>query len=186
MGTSPTTDVKFRRIYDEHFEAVTRYCLRRLPVADVNDATAEVFLVAWKKIESVPGGEEALPWLYGVARNVVRNASRSTRRSGRLTGRLGGLARHQTPDPAAVVVRRQEDDQMLTALSELSPDDQEVLRLRAYEGMTAPQIAVALAISPEAAKKRLSRALKRLRGAAVLSESDLSPHPRAIPEGGER
>ena len=82
MGTSPTTNAKFRRIYDEHFEAVTRYCLRRLPVADVNDATAEVFLVAWSKIDRVPDGGESLPWLYGVARNVVRNSVRSARRSG--------------------------------------------------------------------------------------------------------
>ncbi|NNC92385.1 MAG: sigma-70 family RNA polymerase sigma factor, partial [Acidimicrobiia bacterium] len=179
MAKSPTTDTKFRRIFDEHFQAVTRYCLRRLPVADVNDATAEVFLVAWKKIDRVPGGEEALPWLYGVARNVVRNTSRSTRRSERLTGRLGGLARHHTPDPGAVVVRRQEDKELLDALSGLSPNDQEVLRLKAYEGLTASQIAVALAISPEAAKKRLSRALERLRRVAAVPLSDLSPHPRA-------
>ena len=184
MGQSPITDTKFRRIFEEHFDAVTRYCLRRLPVADVNDATSEVFLVAWKKIDRVPSGEEALPWLYGVARNVVRNASRSNRRSERLTGRLGGLARHHTPDPGAVVIRRREDEQLLDALSGLSADDQEVLRLKAYEGLTAPQIAVALDISPEAAKKRLSRALARLRRSAAVS--DLSPHPRAIPEGGER
>ena len=56
MGSSPTTDTSFRRIYDEHFEAVTRYCLRRLPVAEVNDATAEVFLVAWRQIDRVPEG----------------------------------------------------------------------------------------------------------------------------------
>ena len=184
MGSSPTTEMKFRRIFDYHFEAVTRYCLRRLPVADVNDATAEVFLVAWKKIDSVPAGEGALPWLYGVARNVVRNATRSTRRSGRLTGRLGGLARQQPPDPSAVVVRRREDEALVAAMGELSDDDQEVLRLRAYEGLTAPEIAVALDISPEAAKKRVTRALGRLRKAASLGEADVSPHPRAIPEGG--
>lgn len=185
MGASPTTDAKFRRIFDEHFEAVTRYCLRRLPVSEVNDATAEVFLVAWRKIDKVPVGEGVLPWLYGVARNVVRNASRSSRRSERLTGRLGGLARHHTPDPGAVVVRRQEDKELLDALSGLNPNDQEVLRLKAYEGLTAPQIAVALGISPAAAKKRLARALKRLSRVAGPHPIP-SPHPRAIPEGGER
>ena len=91
---------------------MTRYCLRRLPVADANDATAEVFLVAWKKIDRVPAGEEALPWLYGVARNVVRNFSRSTRRS----GRLGGLARQYEPGPETQVVRRQEDEKLLSTL----------------------------------------------------------------------
>jgi hypothetical protein len=71
-------------------------------VADVNDATAEVFLVAWKKLGLVPAGDETLPWLYGVARNVVRNADRSSRRSGRLVGRLGGLAPRAVPGPARV------------------------------------------------------------------------------------
>ncbi len=186
MAASPTTDAKFRSIFDENFEAVTRYCLRRLPVADANDATAEVFLVAWKKIDRVPADEDALPWLYGVARNVVRNSTRSIRRSGRLTGRLGGLARQHEPGPETQVVRRQEDEQLLNALASLNADDQEVLRLRAYEGMAAPQIAVALGISPEAAKKRLSRALGRLRRAAGTTGSDISPHPRAASEGGER
>ena len=186
MGSSPTTDTKFRRIYGEHFEAVTRYCLRRLPVADVNDATAEVFLVAWKKIDRMPAGAEALPWLYGVARNVVRNTNRSTRRSGRLTGRLRGLAPTRPQDPSAVVVRRQEDEELLTALSELSADDREVLRLRAYEGLTAAEIGSALNISTEAAKKRVTRAVGRLRKAAAVPQPEVSPHPRAIPEGGER
>jgi RNA polymerase sigma-70 factor (ECF subfamily) len=186
VGASPTTNTKFRRIYDEHFEAVTRYCLRRLPVADVNDATAEVFLVAWKKIDRMPDGAEALRWLYGVARNVVRNAARSTRRSGRLAGRLRGLAPPQPPDPSSVVVRRREDEALVTAMTELSDDDQEVLRLRAYEGLTAPEIAVALGISTEAAKKRVTRALGRLRRSAALPRPEVSPHPRAIPEGGER
>ena len=186
MGASPTTHAKFRRIHDEHFEAVNRYCLRRLPVADVNDATAEVFLVAWKRIGDVPDGAEALPWLYGVARNVVRNTTRSTRRSGRLTTRLRGLAPSRPADPSAVVVRRREDEALLLAMAGLSVDDQEVLRLRAYEGLTAPEIAAVLGIAPEAAKKRVTRALGRLRNAAAISPPEVSPHPRAIPKGGER
>lgn len=185
MGASPTTDMRFRRIFDEHYASVARYCLRRLPSADVNDAAAEVFLVAWKKLDRVPAGDEALAWLYGVARNVVRNVERSHRRAGRLVGRLAGLANRVEPGPETQVVRRHEDAALLEALSSLSDADQEVLRLRAYEELTAPQIAVALGISPEAAKKRLARALTRLGGVADPHPSS-SPHPRAIPEGGER
>ncbi|NNF10835.1 MAG: RNA polymerase subunit sigma-24, partial [Acidimicrobiia bacterium] len=84
MEESPSTSLRFKRLYDEHFDAVQSYCLRRLPVADANDAVSEVFLVAWRKIEAVPTGEESLPWLFGVARNAVRNSGRSHRRSARL------------------------------------------------------------------------------------------------------
>lgn len=184
MGASPTSSTEYRRLFDEYFEAITRYCLRRLPGADVNDATAEVFLVAWKKIDRVPAGDDALPWLYGVARNVVRNSSRSRRRSGRLEGRLGGLAPDASPGPEIQVIRNQEDEALLAALGRLKPEDQEVLRLRAYEHMSAPQIAVALGCTPAAAKKRVARALRRLRGAADLSAFEgFSPDQQAVPEG---
>ena len=187
MGASPTTDTRFRRIFDDHFDAITRYCLRRLPVADANEAAAEVFLVAWKKIGRVPEGAEALPWLYGVASNVVRNIQRSTRRSGRLAGRLGGLAPQASPGPEPQVVRRQEDAELVAALGSLKAEDQEVLRLRAYEGLTNPEIAVVLGVSPEAAKKRVTRALGRLRKVAGLTEpEDFAGQPRPVAEGGDR
>ena len=37
---------------------------------------AEVFLTAWRRIDQIPSGSE-LPWLYGVAHNVVANQQRS-------------------------------------------------------------------------------------------------------------
>ena len=186
MGTSPTTDARFRRIFDEHFDAITRYCLRRLPVADANDAAAEVFLVAWRRIDRVPAGDGALPWLYGVARNVVRNLDRSSRRSGRLVVKLRSLAPRSDPGPEPQVIRRQEDAELVAALNSLKAGDQEVLRLRAYEGLTNPEIAAVLGCSPEAAKKRVARALGRLQKAAALPESAWRLNPESIPKGGER
>ena len=63
MAQSPSNHAKFRRIFDTHVPIVHLYCLRRLRVADANDAVSEVFLVTWRRIEHVPGGEETLPWL---------------------------------------------------------------------------------------------------------------------------
>jgi len=184
VGASPTTDTRFRRIFDEHFEAVTRYCLRRLPAADVNDATAEVFLVAWKKIDRVPAGDDALPWLYGVARNVVRNVDRSSRRSSRVIGKLAALSPPPVPGPEPQVIRRQEDAELIAALERMKSEDQEVLRLRAYEGLTAPEIAVVLGVSSEAAKKRVARALGRLRKVVELADSG-EWRREVLPEGGD-
>ncbi len=116
MEESPSTDVRFNRIYGEHFDAVQSYCLRRLLVADANDAVSEVFFVAWRKIESVPMGEETLPWLYGVARNAVRNSSRSVRRHARLVAKLGAVGDVPAVEPETQVVRRSESRQVLNAL----------------------------------------------------------------------
>jgi RNA polymerase sigma-70 factor (ECF subfamily) len=88
---SPSSDAAFRVVFDEHHDAVHAvhlFCLRRLGADDGNDATAEVFLVAWRRMDSMPGRDETLPWLYGVARNVVRNNRRRRQRTARLVSRL--------------------------------------------------------------------------------------------------
>jgi len=69
-------EVEFKVMYDRHFDAVARYCLRRVPEQVAQDAVAEVFLAAWRRFESVPSGEKSLPWLYGDAKNVVRGVNR--------------------------------------------------------------------------------------------------------------
>ena len=175
MEESPSNNQRFQHMYGQHFDAVQSYCLRRLPVADANDAVAEVFLVAWRKIESMPADEEALPWLYAVARNAVRNASRSSRRSARLVAKLGSVRETPVATPETQVVRHSESQRILTALDSLRASDREVLRLRAWEGLTAPQIADVLGLSLSAAEKRLARAMHRLQG-AVDSKPNRGPH----------
>ena len=113
MKRSPGSDARFRRLYDNSFEPIRSYCIRRLPVSEVNDAVSDVFLVAWRRIDEVPQGEEARLWLYGIARNVVRNAERSRRRRARLQGRLESLSPTTGPTPESVVVRRAEDEEVL-------------------------------------------------------------------------
>ena len=84
----PSCDVAFRRIYDDHYAAVLAYCLRRAALEDAKDATADVFLVAWRRLDQVPGGERTLPWLYGTARKTLANQRRSRSRLMRLMTRL--------------------------------------------------------------------------------------------------
>ena len=178
---------EFKVIYDRHFDSVARYCLRRLPEHIAQDATSEVFLTAWRRFDSMPGGDESLPWLYGVARNVVRNASRSHRRSLRLSAKFKAQPHYPEPSPELQVVRNEQDAELVAALESLKPADQEVLRLRAYEGMSAKQISLAIGCSEEAAKKRVARALARLRKAAAIKKPVPSGlDPRAIQQGGEQ
>jgi RNA polymerase sigma-70 factor (ECF subfamily) len=180
-------EADFRVMYNRHFEAVARYCLRRLPEPLAHDAVSEVFLTAWRRFETVPAGDDSLPWLYGVARNVVRNAGRSQRRSLRLAARMKAQPRYAEPSPEMQIVRLEQDTELLAALDKLSPADQEVLRLRAYEGLSMKQISIAVACSEEAAKKRVSRALERLRKAAAVDKPVPSgANSRAIQKGGER
>lgn len=185
MRSEPESEQRLRRVFDDHYDELLRYCLRRLSPPDSNDAVAEVFAVAWRRIDQLPVGDEARLWLYGVARNVVHNASRSSRRSRRLRAKLEGLAVHPTPSAESVIVRNEEDRMILAALGSLSVDDQEILRLRAYEGMDALQIATVLGCSDAAARKRLSRAVSRLKKVSGIAVTEDVAGSRAIDKGGD-
>lgn len=186
MTAAPPDRVRFDRIFSEHYDSVMRYCHRRLPADDANEAVSEVFIVAWKKIDRVPEGDETLPWLYGVARNEVSRSRRSAARRGSLWTKLAGQASHPDPGPEVVIVRNAEHERLVDALATLSQRDQEVLRLRAYEHLTLAEIATTLGCSEAAAKQRSARAIKRLRRAAEIPVvRQPSPESRAIQEGGD-
>jgi RNA polymerase sigma-70 factor (ECF subfamily) len=187
MAMSPSDEATFRSLYSLTFDAVARYCLRRLPADVAHDAVADVYLVAWRRIDDVPAGDEALAWLYGVARNVIRNATRSGRRSERLQARLTAHRPGHDPGPEPLVVRRDEDERLLRALDTLRETDREIVSLRAFEELTFAEIGCAVGCSPEAAKKRFARATRRLRSSVgMTAASTVDALPRATDEGDER
>jgi DNA-directed RNA polymerase specialized sigma24 family protein len=66
---------------------VLAYFLRRLNREDAVEATADVFMAAWRRAADVPDGEGARLSLFGIARNVLRNWMRADRRLRRLLAR---------------------------------------------------------------------------------------------------
>lgn len=166
-------------IYAEHFKAVAAYCLRRLPTPSANDAIAETFLVLWRKIDQVPAGESTLPYLYRVAANVVAHQRRSYARQQRLKSKLATIAPDATDGPELQVLDHVAQREVVDALETLSERDQEVIRLRAWEELTVPQVAEVLEISTAAAGKRIERALIRL-------QRTLSAGGGVAAEGGRR
>ncbi len=180
----PKHQDQVENLFESYFNDLRAYCLRRLAPVEANDAVAEVFLIAWRRRTQIPDGDGARLWLYGVARNIIRHARRSTARRIRLHERLTGLGAPSAESPEHQVVRRSEDTEVLEGLARLGERDQEVLRLRVWEELTAPQIGQVLSISTAAAEKRVARAFQRL-------ERELSgvPSPganlRLVHRGGE-
>lgn len=185
MAQSPSSHAVFRKVFDENHDAVHMYCLRRLNVDDANEATADVFLVAWRKVDQVPSGSEALPWLYGVARNVVRNQHRSHNRGARLVARLGSVRAAPPEQPEPQVIRHQEEAEVHLALSQLRAQDQELLRLKAWEGLSNDQIGKLLGMSHRAVEGRYARALNKL-SKSLSTERQVGNSPRLAQEGGEQ
>ncbi|MGW2748508.1 RNA polymerase sigma factor [Streptomyces sp. NPDC001450] len=158
-----SNDEIFAAAYREHYWAVSRYVARRLQgrADEVEEVVAEVFTVAWRRRADLP--VTPLPWLYGVARNCLANAVRGYGRRRRLVDRLGNdeaaHGRHIVDSPDAEAPGAWVHE----ALARLSPADQEILRLAAWEELGADEIAVALGCGRRAAVMRLHRARRRLR-----------------------
>jgi RNA polymerase sigma-70 factor (ECF subfamily) len=154
-------DAPFERLYASHHRAILAYCARRCPRWDAWDAAAEVFVVAWRRLDEVPPAEEARAWLIGVAYRVLANQRRSAGRRARLFERA---SRDQSwaPMPDEQILRNEEDREVLEALSRLRRTDREVIQLTMWEELSASDIAIVLGISRDAVDQRFSRAKKRL------------------------
>lgn len=159
-GISP--DQRFRRLYGAHHLEIHAYLRRRADTETALDALAETFLVVWRRIDNVPGGDAARPWIYGVARKTLANQRRSQHRSQALHDRLAEQGSDPTPDAATVVVRNAEAWDVLDAMDRLRDDDREVLRLAAWEDLPHAEIAEIFGCSTHAVDQRLVRAKKRL------------------------
>lgn len=157
-----SAETKFVAIYERHSRSIQAYCARRTTGAKVADAVAETFLVAWRRIDQVPDGEAALPWLYGVAYRVLSRQWRTRARGERLLERMRGLAELEPPGPDVLLVRNEEYKTVLDAATRLKPIDQEILRLTLWEELPYEDVAVVLGVAPSAAKQRAYRARRNL------------------------
>lgn len=176
-------EARFGEIYRDCFRSVHVYCRRRTSADRANDAAAETFLAAWRKIDQAPLGSDALPWLYGIARGVVSNTHRSSFRARRLGKKLVSIGIPHDDLPDDVIVLRHENSQILVALENLNPGDREVLRLSIWEELSGSDVAIALAISEEAARQRLSRAKRRLADSYNSLEAEGRPRSGALGGG---
>jgi RNA polymerase sigma-70 factor (ECF subfamily) len=148
---------RFERLFRIHYAAVVAYVRRRARADAVDDVVAETFLVAWRRLGSVPDDE--LPWLLGVARKVLATQRRGALRREALGVRLTGAG--DQPDAAPIGDRV--DGRLSEALARLGSKDREALLLIAWDGLSPREAALALGEAPGTFRVRLHRARGRLR-----------------------
>jgi RNA polymerase sigma-70 factor (ECF subfamily) len=139
---------------------VRAYARRRVDAATADDTVAEVFAIAWRRLDDVP--DEALPWLLGCARRVIAHQHRRASRDAALRGRLQSVAGGSSADEGGLA----------WALSTLRERDRELLLLVAWEGLELAEAAEVLGCSRNAVAVRLHRARKRLAAALKRAEGD--------------
>ncbi len=148
---------RFEELFGAYGADIVDYCGWRAGcVSDAQDAVAEVFLTAWRRLDEVPRGDAARVWLYATARRVIANQRRSTRRGAALVERMAiTTAPDPQGDPEASLVHE--------ALRQLNAIDREVLLLSEWEGLSPAQIASVLHCPKVTARGRLHRARRRFR-----------------------
>ncbi|MDG2351898.1 MAG: sigma-70 family RNA polymerase sigma factor [Acidimicrobiales bacterium] len=152
---------RFRILYNDLYDDLWRYVQRRsINTEEARDTLSEVFLVAWRRLEDIPAGKEARLWLFGVARNLVKTSWRKRKRSGDLLVRIGSemstrITTDEELDNSGVL-------KIVKALQFLSENDQEILRLLAWEDLSHKEISVVLGCSENAVAIRIRRARVRL------------------------
>ncbi|MFB9628392.1 RNA polymerase sigma factor [Nonomuraea helvata] len=157
----------FGVLFDRHARAVYNHCFRRTADwSEAEDITSVVFLEAWRRHgELSPERDSVLPWLLGVANNVLRNRYRAKRSYRDALDRMPAMSAE--PDPADDIAGRIDDEhqmrRVLTAVNRLPLADQEVLSLCVWAGLSYDDAAIALGLPVGTVRSRLSRARARLR-----------------------
>ena len=144
------------RVVRDHYDAVYRFCARRIGIGRAADASQETFVTAQRAIRRFRGESSLRTWILGIAVNECR---RAIRKGGAEPLPLEvDLAGH-TDDEGALVNRQV----LAEALARLSDEHREVVLLHEIEGLTYDEIAEATGVPSGTVKSRLHHAFLRLR-----------------------
>jgi RNA polymerase sigma-70 factor, ECF subfamily len=154
----------FGEVFRRHAGTVHAWFAQRIEWA-ASDLTAETFAQAWlsnSRFRDLRDGS-ALPWLLGIARNVLRESARRDRIETAARERLGLPLDLATEDGYTDVEDRLSPRRALAeALARLPEHEREALELRIFDGLPYETVAARLTIRPAAARLRVSRALRRI------------------------
>jgi RNA polymerase sigma factor (sigma-70 family) len=149
----------FVEVFDRHFHAIHRYLRRRVGPGLADDLAASTFTEAFAARRRYDRRRaDALPWLYGIATNLLRRHYRTEKRQLRAFAQTGvdpTLAPDAEPDPRGA--------EIAAALAALSAVDRETLLLFAWTDLAYAEIAAALGIPVGTVRSRLNRARAAVR-----------------------
>ena len=166
----------FATVFDRHFAQIHAFLARRIG-EEADDLAADVFSIAFQRRDRFQAlHRSALPWLYGIASNLVSRYRRSEIRT------LRALARLQSAEPGhegseRLAERAQASSlrpPLFEELAKLHPRDRDVLLLVAWEELTYEEVAVALEIPVGTVRSRINRARNLIR-TAIAGDDDEAP-----------
>ncbi len=184
------SDAAFTQLVEHHLGLVHSAALRQVQdPALAADVTQAVFLLLARKARSFPRDVVLAGWLFRTTRFVASRALRAEHRRQRREQEAYAMQQSNPPDDSWNRLAPELDE----GLARLGAADRDALLLRFGEGRNHREVGLALGLNEEAAKKRVNRALDRLRGfflsrgftlTAVALGSVLTERLVAVPPGG--
>ena len=163
----------FALIFDRHFAAVHRYLHRRAGRDLADELAAETFALAFERRASCRASGSVLPWLYGIATNLLLASRRAERRQLRAYGRSGVDRWAAYEDEAAARADGSALDASLArALAAMRPRERDALLLYALAGLSYEEISLALDVPLATVRTWLSAEVapcEQVPGAAVAA-----------------
>ncbi|ANW21784.1 RNA polymerase sigma factor [Streptomyces clavuligerus] len=148
-------------MYDACRGRVWAYVVSRAGRQVADEVVSETFAIAWRRRADLPA--TPLPWLLGVARNVLRDTVRAQARRESLAAEFHDWTERSAPGGTGDIADDVADrSALLTALTTLADEDREVLVLTAWHGLRPAEAARVVGCSAATLRVRLHRARKRL------------------------
>jgi RNA polymerase sigma factor (sigma-70 family) len=164
----------FVEIFERHGQAIHSYLVRRAGSQQAEDLFSEVWLRAFKARTTYDKSRgDALPWIYGVARNTLRSHWQCAGRAyaGAHSMYAPELSYDPWPDVDGGIDALRLSAALHEALAVLEPADREVLLLSAWEQLEPKEIAEVLGMPAGTARWRLHKAR------SALKNMNLRPTP---------
>ena len=164
----------FREIFERHYGSVDSYCVRRIGT-DGHDVSAATFMEAFRvRHRFSEDADDARPWLFGIATNLLRRHRRAEARRWRAYARMpiGPEEPFDVDDrlDAAAI-----GTALASALRDLPGRDRDAVLLLAWADLAYDEIAIALHVPTGTVKSRIARARARLRTNLAAQGVDVEP-----------
>jgi len=159
-------------LFDCHFDDIYAYLRRRVDADSAQELAAETFVLAYRRRTAFdPALGKPLPWLYGIAANLMRGKRRSERRELRALARSGHdpLTAH-SEEPDARLDAERDAARLAASLAALPQKHREVLYLYAWAELGYEEIAAALQVPVGTVRSRLARCREKLQAVIETEE----------------
>jgi RNA polymerase sigma-70 factor, ECF subfamily len=129
--------------------------------AESEELVQETLLAALDAFPQYRGEGSVRAWLFGIARRMCgRHTELRARREARL--RLVHDTRPR-PDASDLALERERAERARAALAKLKPSEREAVVMRFQAGLSFKEVSIACGVDEATARKRVSRALARLK-----------------------